>query len=172
MHIVEPFTELPGVANEAVPELVLPDRPRSVPSAIERTRGNPFDILDRTGNGEGRSGADQSVPVIRHQYVAQEQEVQLPARCLDCCHQLLVFPVGKVSEGPAKVNGDEKDSIRHSQAMDTGHVVILAPGSPAKSHGTETVPWLPVARATPTAQTSCRGYRYLTIRVKSRFRLS
>ncbi len=103
MHPLKPLAELLGVADEAVPELVLPNRPRAMACAIQGARRNPFDILNRAGKDEGKNRQDQNVPVIWHQHVPQKQKAQLPARRFDGRRHRLVFRLRKRSERAAPI---------------------------------------------------------------------
>ncbi len=63
MHVIQPFAELLGVANEAIPELVMPNQSGRVAFLVQGARRNPFDVLDDAGNGEGTSRPNQGVPL-------------------------------------------------------------------------------------------------------------
>ena len=111
VQIIQPFAELLSMADKAVPELMLPNRPRGAPSTVEGARRNPFDILNHAGNGEGKTRPEKRVPVIRHQHVSQKQKAQFQARCFQGIRHLPVFCLRKGSEGSAQIDGNEEDPV-------------------------------------------------------------
>src|SRR3989442_7713330 len=65
VQIIQPFAELLSMADKAVPELMLPNRPRSVPSTAKGARRNPSDILNHAGKGDGETRPEKSVAMIQ-----------------------------------------------------------------------------------------------------------
>ncbi len=134
------------MADEAIPELVLPNRPGRMALPVQGARRNPFDILNQARNGEGESRPDERVPVIQHQHVSQKQKVQFAARWLDGRHDPRVFRLRKGSDGAAEIGGNKKavrpsptalsgsrrNAVRDTQSMDVRHASILPPAPPPK----------------------------------------
>ena len=66
---------------------------------------------------EGIGRPNQRVPVVRHQHVPKQHEVQFATRFAERARQERMFPIGERSQNTAKIHGDEENAVRGSQPV-------------------------------------------------------
>ena len=121
VHIGKSVTEFLVMANEAIPELMLPERSGTVSVVVDSACGNPFDVLHDTRDGERIMDADRRMPMIRHEDVAAKAKIKFTSRLLKGADRQRVFVPGKLRTILAEIHSDEEDPITEEKAFYARH---------------------------------------------------
>ena len=132
--------------DKAVPELVLPDRARCSPVAVDAARRYPFHILDRARDHERVLDTYQCMPVVGHEHVTAQPEAQLLSRFFHGRENQREFVFRQSRKIPAQVCRYEEDAVGYEEPPYARHgFMVDAVNSIGK--------WVRVA----TARFVCRG---------------
>src|SRR5207253_1573667 len=113
------------VSDKAVPELVLPDRARRCPVAVDAARGYPFHILDRARDHERVLDAYECMPVVRHQHVTAQPEAQLLSRFFHGRENQRKFVFRQGWKIAAQVCRYEEDAVGYEEPPYARHGVMV-----------------------------------------------
>ena len=76
MHVFQALVEFLLVPHEAVPELVLPQRPPAAAPFMQTPSHDLLGVVQHLPEKQGILGLDQSMPVVGHENVCTEQKPQ------------------------------------------------------------------------------------------------
>jgi hypothetical protein len=108
--------------------LVLPERSPGASQGMKPQGRDFFRVVENLPDQQWVLRPDETVPVVRHQNIATEQESRPSSRSLKHAEDQRVFAITETSDPRAKIHVDKEDAIREAQPVNLGHVRSLALG--------------------------------------------